>query len=117
MKQENLSFSQSKKASPLPPVVNLPISQPQKEKVIPTDAETVPESGGSDITVEDLVGIECEGFSSLDELFNMKDFSKELKPLDVEPEMLGCEMWEGNLHRSFIPFPFGCLSLSGKNSD
>ena len=74
-----------------------------KEKVIPTDAETVPESGGSDITVEDLVGIECEGFSSLDELFNMKDFSKELKPLDVEPEMLGCEMWEETFTEVLFP--------------
>lgn len=64
-----------------------------EEQVHHTDDESVPQSS-SDLTVEDLVGIECDGFDSLDDLLNLKDFSKEFKPLDAEPEMLGCEMWE-----------------------
>lgn len=64
-----------------------------EEQVHHSNDESVPQSC-SDLTVEDLVGIECDGFDSLDDLLNLKDFSKEFKPLDAEPEMLGCEMWE-----------------------
>lgn len=75
-----------------------------KEKSHQTDEEAVPQSSGSDITLDDLVGMECEAFdSSLDDLLNLKDFSKEFKALDVESEMLGCEMWEETFTEVLFP--------------
>lgn len=65
--------------------------------------ETVPESSSSDITVADLVGMDCEGFDTLDDILNIKDFSKELKELDVEPGMLSCEMWEETFTEVLFP--------------
>ena len=73
-----------------------------KEKVVNTD-DTVPESSSSDITVADLVGMDCEAFNSLDDIFNLKDFSKEFKELEVEPGMLGCEMWEETFTEVLFP--------------
>jgi len=65
--------------------------------------ETVPESSSSDITVADLVGMDCEAFDTLDDILNIKDFSKELKELDVEPGMLSCEMWEETFTEVLFP--------------
>lgn len=74
------------------------------EKIHHTDAEAVPQSSGGDITIEDLVGMECDSaFDSLDDILNLKDFSKEFKQLDVEPEMLGCEMWEETFTEVLFP--------------
>lgn len=65
--------------------------------------ETVPESSGSDITVADLVGMDCEAFDSLDDILNLKDFSKEFKELEVESGMLGCDMWEETFTEVLFP--------------
>lgn len=73
-----------------------------KGKVDNTD-ETVPESSSSDITVADLVGMDCEAFDSLDDLLNLKDFSKEFKEYEVEPGLLGCEMWEETFTEVLFP--------------
>lgn len=73
-----------------------------KDKVDNTD-ETVPESSSSDITVADLVGMDCEAFDSLDDILNFKDFSKEFKEIEVEPGMLGCEMWEETFTEVLFP--------------
>ena len=73
-----------------------------KVRVNSTD-ETVPESGSSDITVTDLVGMDCEAFDTLDDILNIKDFSQELKELDVEPGMLSCEMWEETFTEVLFP--------------
>lgn len=71
---------------------------------IHADAETVPQSSGGDITIEDLVGLECDAFdSTLDDILNLKDFSKEFKQLDVEPGLLGCEMWEETFTEVLFP--------------
>lgn len=67
------------------------------------DDNTVPESSSSDITVADLVGMDCEAFNSLDDILNLKDFSEEFKELDVEPGMLGCEMWEETFTEVLFP--------------
>ena len=75
-----------------------------EEKIPHTDEETVPQSSGSDITIEDLVGMECEAFdSSLDDILNLKEFSKEFKELDVDSGMLGCEMWEETFTEVLFP--------------
>lgn len=67
------------------------------------NAYDVPESGSGDITVTDLVGMDCEAFDTLDDILNIKDFSQELKELDVEPGMLSCEMWEETFTEVLFP--------------
>lgn len=89
-------------ATAAPTCCQLNTNPDAKEEVRTTDG-TVPESSSSDITVADLVGMECESLDSLDDLWNLKDFSKEFKDLNAEPEMLGCEMWEETFTEVLFP--------------
>lgn len=70
---------------------------------VDSTSDSVPESSSSDITVADLVGMDCEAFDTLDDILNIKDFSKEFKELDVEPGMLSCEMWEETFTEVLFP--------------
>ena len=100
---DSLTFIQPKQeATAAPTCCQHDTNTDSKEEVQSTDG-TVPESSCSDITVADLVGMDCESLDSLDDLWNLKDFSKEFKDQNAQPEMLGCEMWEETFTEVLFP--------------
>lgn len=75
-----------------------------EDKICDRDEDAVPQSSGSDLKLEDMVGMGCDAFeSSLDDILNLKDFPKDFKELDIESGMLGCEMWEETFTEVLFP--------------